>query len=197
MAAPTLTPSSAILDGKQVQAFSANQAARWTTTGGTLYTDSGATIPYVPGTLLGSGVSIYLKAINITGAYLITATNAGSEAGNASLAITGVCPSQPSWPYDVDNEISVLMWEADDEVTWESRTLSAVLKKFPFIANSRQKAEYEEFYAFHTAHFPSKKFYFTHPDRNLKSLYRFTAIVTEKWQNANLVDFSTVMKETA
>src|SRR5688500_11763754 len=98
MSAPTVTPDGAVMRGKEVLQFqaTANGPASWETTAGTLWNNLAATVPYVPGTLQ---ASVYLKARNESGAYSITATNAGEEETSKSVAVTSISISHPSWGF--------------------------------------------------------------------------------------------------
>lgn len=193
MAAPIITPAADALDGKEVQLFTANQACTWETDGGTLYNNAAATSLYAGGLQ----TQVYLKAINVTGGYGLTATNAGAESTVADFTVMGVCPSHPSWKFRGEYDSVFLTFTPDsgpaDRQEREKRPLKY---RCDFQAGARQRAEFVEFLAFFTAHRgKNKNFKFTHVGTSAVYTCYFAAPLAEEWELVNLVGCSTVIQE--
>ena len=196
MPAPTVTPNGATMRGKAVLQFqvTVNGPATWATTAGTLWNDAAATTPYVPGTLQ---ASVYLKAKNESGAYTITATNAGAEATVKAVAVTSVAVSHPSWGFSGEYGKDFLEFIPETGAADREVVEHGDLKyKADLTTNVRQAAEFAEFLEHFRLHYGSKKnFYFTHPGTGTEYLCYYDALLKEEWRLNNLVGFSTVIRE--
>lgn len=196
MPALTINPGSATLDGKAVQQFTvtANGPAKWVTTAGSLFNDAACTSPYVANTFQ---ASVYLKAVNVSDSYTVTATNAAALSASVAVAVTSVAPYAPSWKYSGEYDVKFLEFipvsgAADRQV----RQQGDYKYKNDYTANARQRAEFFEFLAHHQAHYGTKRnFYFDHPDTGTRYLMYYDAMLKEEWDGPNLVGYSTVMRQ--
>ncbi len=114
-----------------------------------------------------------------------------------AVAVAAVCPVVPSWSYSGNYDKNFLQFIPESGAAdRETRSKGDYKYTLEMTANSRQKAQFLEFLAFHKAHYGTKKnFYFGHPDTGTRYWMYFDAKLKEEWSSVNLVAYSTVMKQ--
>jgi len=192
---PVITPGSAAMDGKEVMLFESNVPCAWSVSGDSgLYTDLLGTSGYLPGTYT---QAVYVKAVNVTGSAVLTATALDASTDACTISITGVCPTHPSWGFRGTHDGTVLTFTPDSgPADRQEREKLGVKYRCDFQAGTRQAAELAEFLAFFSAHRgKAKNFKFTHPGSGAEYVCYFPAALAEEWQLNNLVGYSTVLQE--
>lgn len=179
MSAPVIAPVSPIArHGKSVQHFTSDQDVTWTKLGGTF---SGTAARAVDWT-----------APNVGGSYTVTATNGSAEATTITITVTGVVPFMPNWGFEPEDGKKVLVFDPD-QGDRQTRTKGEE-STFPFIRNGCQNAELTEIRAFHAAHYPGKKVYFTPPDES-ESLWWIDSKFKYQRNRTNLANYSFVLRK--
>jgi hypothetical protein len=161
-----------------------NGVVSWSSSGGSL---TGQT----------SNAAIW-HAPNVSGVYLVTATNA-SGSDTLTVTVISLAVANPSWKYSGDYDRKFLTWTPDSGPSDRVEVIKGpYLYTLEMTANSRQKAEFLLFLAHHRAHYGlNVNFYFTHPDTSVEYLMMYDAKLKEEWARPNLVAYSTVLKQVS
>lgn len=150
-----ITPSSLTTEGKEIEHFTCDVSASWTTTAGSLFTDAAATIPYVSG----SRSDIYLLVQNKTSTGVV---NCGA-APAAAITITGVFPSIPHFPHDfkVTKRGIVATKSRSGKISGRIQGDGNIRMDPKLRFNLRNRVEFNEVKQFVDDHFPGIEFYYS------------------------------------
>jgi hypothetical protein len=183
-----ITPSSAVLDGKEVQQFTAGLAVLWSSTVGSLFKNSGLTIPYdnTPVT------DVWLVAQNFTSQGTVTA---GVEI--AGVEITGLFPITPNWGFQVtpDKRGVQLNVKRDGSVNGRILGSGELVRKYKLGFSNRLLAVWEEFEEFYDRHYPFGTFKYVDEWRNINGIFRFDSVPTATPASYNRVGWEVVLDQ--
>jgi hypothetical protein len=184
-----ITPSSAVLDGKEVQQFTAGLAVSWNSTVGNLFLDAACTTPYNP---LDDETDVYLKAQNFTSQGTVTA---GVDI--APVTITGLFPITPNWGFQVTPDKRGVQLNVKRDGSVNGRILGSgdLVRKYKLGFSNRLLAIWEEFEEFYDNHYPFETFKYVDEWRNINGIFRFDSVPTATPASYNRVGWEVTLDQ--
>jgi hypothetical protein len=184
MPAPIITPSSASLDGGQVQGFASNQATAWSVTGGTLSNVTTTSATYT--------------APNVTGSYVLIAT--GTPNTLVTIEVIAVFP--PIFGYKSERETHrqrVKVWEPElgSPQTRGAGGVNRYSYELHSPENGNSLDDFNLLKAFHAAHWPHKTFTFIDTVRETEGIYRFDSELKDVDESFDMITWSVAIKQVS
>ena len=177
MSAPVVTPASPFaIEGKQTQAFTADQAVTWSTSAGAITSGGLYTPP------------------NVTGNYTVTATNGGGESTVVTVSVEGVFPALADYatPLTLSKKVRIFTPESGPR-----QAVGRGLKQsgFDLKRDDDALADVLELMAFGDAHYPHKRLIYRSIVLGITGLYEFDSNLKIEPISFDRVSWSCVIRE--